>query len=89
MTGQLELAVTRPTIPTTRPPGMKETAFMVLRRLARGPACAEDFWADLGHMTRQAARISELREMGYPIDMRPCQRHGHERRIYEYYLEGR
>lgn len=79
----------RPTVPATRPPAMKETAWMVLRRLTQGPACAEDFWHDLGHMQRQAARIYELiHDHGYAVDKRPCERHSHQARVYEYYLAG-
>lgn len=87
MTGQLELAVERRPIPHTRPPGMKESAWMVLRRLTQGPACQVDFWNEM-RMNRQAARIGELRDLGWDIDKRLCGRHGHEARVHEYYLVG-
>ena len=70
----------------TRPDGMKASLWVVLQRLAWGPACGTDFM-DL-HTARYSARLHELRELGCRIDKQPCSRHHHphQTRATEYRL---
>jgi hypothetical protein len=44
----------------------------VLARLRAGPVCAYAFYEDPGITHRLAARIKDLRDMGYQIETRRC-----------------
>ena len=76
------------TRPIERPAGMPDSQWRVLHQLAKGPACTVELGQG-GH--RFGARIKELRDAGWQIDRRPCQRafHHHTTRVYEYLLVGR
>ena len=61
----------------------------VARRLLQAPLCGTTRDPLLG--IRIAARINELRNVGYDIETRPCEapRHDHQTKQIEYYLPHR
>ncbi len=54
----------------------------VLKLLSYRPICPKD----VGFTSRLAARINDLRRLGWLIESGRCLRHGHEGRIAEYRL---
>lgn len=67
-----------------RKPGRGSQSERILKRLREEPMCSS--WGYENYIGRLAARIGELRNMGYGIVTTPCPKdHGHERVQYVTY----
>lgn len=53
---------------------------------ARQAVCRRDFAVEF-EIYEVSNRIGELKDLGWPIENRPCKRHDHRAHIVEYFIE--
>lgn len=67
-------------------PNPDTQAWHALQALRQGPVCSFYFYWHQGLTHRLAARINDLRNMGWLIDSKTCTAHSHSSRAVEYRL---